>query len=110
MAYATHSAGGIYGPERHFLDLDELTPSLVGDALDAMVRHARAVRRLDPTAAWSSINANYLPPSGASLVHPHLQSAHDAHGLTGQRMLVERSRGWQERHGSYWAALVAPEA
>jgi UDPglucose--hexose-1-phosphate uridylyltransferase len=110
MAYATHSAVGIYDPERHFLDLDELTPAIVGDALTAMVRHARAVRRLDATAVWSSINANYLPPSGASLVHPHLQSAHDDCGLTGQRTLVEQSRAWQERHGPYWAALVDQEA
>jgi UDPglucose--hexose-1-phosphate uridylyltransferase len=110
LAYATHSAVGIYDPGRHFLDLDELTPALVGDALAAMVRHARAVRRLDPAAGWSSINGNYLPPSGASLVHPHLQSAHDACGLTGQRVLVERSRAWQERHGSYWTALVEQEA
>jgi galactose-1-phosphate uridylyltransferase len=110
MAYATHSAVGIYDPERHFLDLEELTPSLIGDALAAMVRHAQAVRRLDPAAQWSSINANYLPPSGASLVHPHLQSAHDACGLTGQRLLVQQSRAWQERHGSYWAALIEQEA
>ncbi len=85
MAYATHSAVGIYDPGRHFLDLDDLTPSLVGDALAAMVRHARAVRRLDPAARWSSISGNHLPPAGASLVHPHLQSAHDAYGLTSQR-------------------------
>lgn len=110
LAYATHSAVGIYDTERHFLDLDELTPSLVGDALTAMVRHARAVRRLDTTAVWSSINANYLPPSGASLVHPHLQSAHDAHGLTGQRLLVERGGHWHQQHGSYWSALVEQEA
>jgi UDPglucose--hexose-1-phosphate uridylyltransferase len=110
MAYATHSAVGIYDPGRHFLDLDELTPDLIGDALTAMVRHAQAVRRLDSRSAWSSINANYLPPAGASLVHPHLQSAHDAHGLTGQRLLVERSRDWMQRHGSYWAALVDTEA
>ena len=111
MAYATHSAVGIYDTERHFTDLDEMTPVLVGDALTAMVRHARAVRRFDPSALWSSINANYLPPSGSSLVHPHLQSAHDAHGLTGQRLLVERSRDWAERHGSsYWTALTEQEA
>ena len=111
MAYATHSAVGIYDTERHFTDLDEMTPVLVGDALTAMVRHARAVRRFDPSALWSSINANYLPPSGSSLVHPHLQSAHDAHGLTGQRLLVERSRDWTERHGSsYWTALAEQEA
>jgi galactose-1-phosphate uridylyltransferase len=110
LAYATHSAVGIYDPERHFLDLDELTPSLVGDALVAMVRHAQAVRRLDPTALWSSINANYLPPSGSSLIHPHLQSAHDDCGVTGQRTMVEGSRAWQDEHGSYWAALVDQEA
>lgn len=65
---------------------------------------------MDPAAQWSSINANYLPPAGASLIHPHLQSAHDAHGLTGQRLLVDRSRAWKERHGSYWTALVEQEA
>jgi UDPglucose--hexose-1-phosphate uridylyltransferase len=110
IAYATHSAVGIYDSGRHFIDLDGLTPSLVGDALAAMVRHAQAVRRLDPTAVWSSVNANYLPPSGSSLIHPHLQSAHDAHGMTGQRLLVERSRAWKEDRGSYWAALVDQEA
>jgi UDPglucose--hexose-1-phosphate uridylyltransferase len=110
MAYATHSAVGIYDPGRHFLDLDDLTPSIVGDALAAMVRHAQAVRRLDATAVWSSINGNYLPPSGASLVHPHVQSAHDAHGLTGQRVLAEKSKAWNERHGPYWAALAEQEA
>jgi UDPglucose--hexose-1-phosphate uridylyltransferase len=111
MAYATYSAVGIYDPGRHFLDLDELTPSLVGDALTAMVRHARAVRRLDPSAGWSSVNANYLPPAGASLVHPHLQSAHDSCGLTSQRLLVERAAAWRDEHGScYWADLVSQEA
>ena len=111
MAYATYSAVGIYDPGQHFLDLDELTPSLVGDALTAMIRHAQAVRRLDPSAAWSSVNANYLPPAGSSLVHPHLQSAHDTCGLTSQRLLVERAGAWQERTGwSYWTDLVEQEA
>jgi UDPglucose--hexose-1-phosphate uridylyltransferase len=68
------------------------------------------VRRYDPSAGWSSVNANYLPPSGASLVHPHLQSAHDAYGLTNQRVLVERSGEWAKGNGSYWAALVDQEA
>jgi len=111
LAYATHSAVGIYDPGRHFLDLDDLTPSIVGDTLAAMVRHAQAVRRLNPAALWSSINGNYLPPSGSSLVHPHVQSAHDAYGLTGQRFLVEQSRAWkEEQHGSYWTTLVDQEA
>jgi galactose-1-phosphate uridylyltransferase len=109
MAYATHSAVGVYDSERHFLDLQDLTPALIGDALIAMVRHAQAVRRYDPGAVWSSINANYLPPSGASLVHPHLQSAHDAYGLTQQRFLVDRCRAWTDGNRPYWATLVAQE-
>ena len=110
MAYATHSAVGIYDPARHFLDLDELTPELIGDNLAAVVRHAQAVRELDPEAVWSSINANYLPPSGSSLVHPHLQSAHDPCGLTVQRLLVERSGIWSELNGTpYWRTLIDQE-
>jgi UDPglucose--hexose-1-phosphate uridylyltransferase len=108
LAYASHSAVGIYDPGRHFLDLDELTGLLIGDTLAAMIRHAQAVRRLDPTAAWSSINANYLPPSGSSLVHPHVQSAHDSCGTTLQRMLVARSAAWPGS-GSYWQDLVEQE-
>ena len=108
MAYATHSAVGIYDTARHFLDLDQLSPHVVGDALAAMVDHARAVRRVDPSATWSSINANYLPPSGSSLVHPHLQSAHDACGLTAQRVLVEQSARWPGPT-PYWRALIGQE-
>jgi galactose-1-phosphate uridylyltransferase len=110
LAYATHSAVGVYDTDRHFLDLDDLTPTLISDALIAMVRHARAVRRFDPGAMWSSINANYLPPSGASLVHPHLQSAHDACGLTLQRLLVEQCGAWTKANRPYWASLVDQEA
>jgi UDPglucose--hexose-1-phosphate uridylyltransferase len=108
MAYSTHSAVGVYDPSRHFLDLDQMTAVVIGDALRAMVAHAVAVRRFDPGAVWSSINANYLPPSGASLVHPHLQSAHDEAGLSVQRELVERAGEWPG--ASYWADLVDQEA
>ncbi len=106
MAYATHSAVGIYDPARHFVDLPDLTPRLVADGIATLVEHTAAVRRADPQAAWSSINANYLPPSGSSLVHPHLQSCHDRVGLTVQRQLVAASR---QRGGSYLEELVAIE-
>ncbi len=108
LAYATHSAVGIYDPGRHFLDLDELTATLVGDALGAMLEHTRAVRKMDPSAGWGSINANYLPPSGSSLVHPHLQSAHDSCGTTAQRALVAHSAAWSGTR-SFWHELVTAE-
>ena len=90
MAYATHSADvGIYDPARHLLDLDSSSRTHRADNLAVVVRHAEAVRKLDPEAVWELDQRGQLllPPSGSSLVHPHLQSAHDPCGLTVQRLL-----------------------
>ncbi|WP_153505486.1 hypothetical protein [Cumulibacter manganitolerans] len=105
MAYSEYSSVGLYDTDKHFLDLPELTPQKVGDLLSAFVAYTKGVHGLRPM--WSSVNANYLPPSGSSLVHPHGQSAHDDIGTTTQRELVERSRAWDG--DSYWTSLVAQE-
>jgi galactose-1-phosphate uridylyltransferase len=106
MAYSEFSSVGLYDTDRHFVDLPDLTPRLVGDLLRALVDYTRAIHRIHPM--WSSINANYLPPSGSSLVHPHAQSAHDAIGTTLQRQLVERSAAWPGPD-PFWQTLLAQE-
>jgi UDPglucose--hexose-1-phosphate uridylyltransferase len=108
LAYSEFSSVGLYDTTRHFLDLPDLTASRVGDLLGALVDYTTALHRMRPM--WSSINANYLPPSGSSLVHPHAQSAHDDVGTTLQRLLVERSARWQASGGrSFWDELLAQE-
>lgn len=106
MAYSEFSSVGLYDTASHFQDLDELTGDRVGDLLTAFVAYTTGVHRLRPM--YSSVNANYLPPSGSSLVHPHGQSAHDDVGTTTQRELIERSNAW-EGERSYWEALVEAE-
>lgn len=106
MAYSEYSSVGLYDTQRHFIDLPDLTPRLVGDLLAAFVEYTGAVHRIRPM--WSSVNANYLPPSGSSLVHPHAQSAHDDIGTSFQRLLRERSEAWPGRR-SYWEDLVELE-
>lgn len=105
MAYSEYSSVGLYDTEKHFLDLDELTGEKVGDLLTAFVAYTQGVHGLRPM--WSSVNANYLPPSGSSLVHPHGQSAHDDIGTTGQRRLVDASNAWSG--DSFWSTLVEQE-
>ncbi len=100
LAYSTYSAVGIYDCTRHFVPIDEFDAALLGDALGAMVEHARDIRAFDPAAAYSSINANYLPPSGSSLIHPHLQSSHDYVPLARQAQLIERARLHREQGGA----------
>ncbi len=106
MAYSEFSSVGLYDTASHFLDLPELTPGRVGDLLAAFAAYTRGVNGLRPL--WSSVNANYLPSSGSSLIHPHAQSAHDGIGTTVQRNLVGLSRAWQGTE-SYWDALIAQE-
>src|SRR5690606_4590335 len=92
MAYSEFSSVGLYDTQSHFLDLPELTPQRVGDLLEALTDYTRDVHGVRPM--WSSLNANYLPPSGSSLIHPHAQSAHDDIGTTAQRRLVQLSEAW----------------
>lgn len=97
-AYARWSAVSIYSPGRHALALEEVTAELLAGNLAAQVEFARAVRRHDPAAAWSSVNANHLPPSGSSILHPHLQGIADPSPTTMQRLLAEVPR---ERFRAY---------
>ena len=106
MAYSEFSSVGVYDTAEHFLDLPELTAPRVADLLQAFTAYTRGVHGLRPM--WSSINANYLPPSGSSLIHPHGQSAHDDIGTTLQRELVQRSAQWPGEE-SYWDALLQHE-
>lgn len=106
MAYSEFSSVGLYDVNSHFRDLDQLDATTVGDLVAAMADYTRAVQRLRPM--WSSINANYLPPSGSSLAHPHAQSAHDDFGTTTQRNLVGRSDAWAGS-APYWQELVEAE-
>lgn len=105
MAYSEFSSVGLYDITRHFVDLDELTDERVGNLFSGFVDYTKGVHGLRPM--WSSVNANYLPPSGSSLVHPHAQSAHDDFGTSTQRRLIELSNQWDG--DSFWSQLTDAE-
>jgi UDPglucose--hexose-1-phosphate uridylyltransferase len=88
VPYAKWSSVSVYSAERHLLRLPELTPALVADNLRVQRESGRAVLALDPSAAWTSINANHLPPSGSSIFHPHLQGSANPQPTTMQRLLA----------------------
>jgi UDPglucose--hexose-1-phosphate uridylyltransferase len=86
-AYSSHSSVSVYSPDRHYLPLAAMTPTLIADNLRTQVSYARAVVAADPAARWASINANHMLPSGSSLFHPHLQGIVDPEPTTMQRLL-----------------------
>jgi len=94
----------------HFLKLSEYSPILLENGLNAALEFLKAVFRRDPEARFVTINANYLFPAGASLVHPHLQIlitpvAYSFHGR-----MIDACRAYYLKNGSpYHTDLVMEE-
>lgn len=91
----------------HFLQLHEFTPERIGNALLAMQQFMAAASRQAEDAAYATLNANYLFPAGASLVHPHFQLLMGPHPYGHQASLLSAWRDYQARHGSAYAADLA---
>jgi len=89
VPYSKYSSVSVYSPARHFLPLGELTPRLVADNLATQVEFVWNVAGHDGKAAWASVNANHMPPSGSSVFHPHLQGSVNPLPTTFQRLLAE---------------------
>ena len=94
----------------HFVRLDEFTRKTVYDALLAAQTHIRRVEKADSRARYHFIAWNYMPPSGGSLVHPHLQSNVGYFPTTYQKQILEASQQYREAKGTnYWSDLLAQE-
>lgn len=57
----------------HFVKLDGFTGSILNDAFTCCVEFLKGVSLKQENAVYQSINWNYLPLAGSSIVHPHLQ-------------------------------------
>jgi len=108
--YETHSAVVVMSPE-HYLSMQDLTPAVIRDSLEVGLEYLRAVAEKDPeNARYSSINWNYMPYAGGSLIHPHLQVVSGAEPCNLDRSMLEAAARYdRENHRSYWEDLIGAE-
>lgn len=59
--------------DQHFVTIDEFTAEKISDAVKCCVIYLQEVIKGQPEAVYQSINWNYLPLAGSSILHPHLQ-------------------------------------
>jgi len=59
--------------EKHFVGLDKIKPKLWKNCIEGCIRFFKVVHEKDPSARFPSINLNFFPTAGASLLHPHVQ-------------------------------------
>lgn len=108
--YDAHSAVAAMS-RAHYVPIDGFTPGMLRDALEASREYLTAVQRL-PETTFGLVYWNYLPASGGTQIHPHLQLfATDMPGNTLERELAATAAYAAAEGGSrsYWADLLAAE-
>ncbi|WP_017754285.1 hypothetical protein [Calidifontibacillus oryziterrae] len=71
--YSKHNGVVIFS-DQHYIKLEQFTTELIMDAFLAAQTYIQNVKGTDPKAKYASINWNYLPYSGGSVLHPHIQA------------------------------------
>jgi UDPglucose--hexose-1-phosphate uridylyltransferase len=94
----------------HFLPMENLTPGTMHDAFAAALYYIRRIAGLDPLAHYFSINWNYMPAAGSSIVHPHLQPNCGEVPTNQHRLQLEASRRYFSENGrTFWQDLLDAE-
>lgn len=96
--------------QKHGRTLDDIPSSLLFDAFSICLEFIRRCFEVDREARYFTINANFMPPAGASIVHPHLQIIGSPLPSTHHRLLLEKSLAYYRNNGScYWLDLIETE-
>lgn len=108
--YADASGVCIYGRDKHFIEIGKFGVELQAAALSNCAQYIRGYRAHNPSMIYSSVIQNYLPPAGASFVHPHLQAQIDVTPHQTTVDMLEGARRYRERAGNnYWEDLAREE-
>ena len=99
----------VLGP-RHLVRLPEMEPGWIAAGLRLARRFQRSVGERLPVARYRSTNWNFMPPSGGSLVHPHMQLVAGDRPYRYWAALTQAARAYREREGrDFWPGLVEAE-
>ncbi|MCF8062543.1 MAG: hypothetical protein K9M82_08510 [Deltaproteobacteria bacterium] len=96
---------------RHYIPMLDFTPELMASAFGFALEFFRRVERSGhPESVYHIINWNYMPPSGGSLIHPHLQVFSSSSAPNLMRQELEAAERYLERFGSnFWEDLTTAE-
>jgi galactose-1-phosphate uridylyltransferase len=108
--YDTLSAVAVMG-EEHYIPMTSLLPERIAAGFELCMTFFRTLDRAGhPESVYHLINWNYMPPSGSSIIHPHLQVFATSIAPQLMRLELDAARAYREAHGTnYWDDLVAAE-
>ncbi len=95
---------------KHFADLHEFTEDQIANTLNASIEYFKRVAKAYPKVKYPSFNWNHLPPSGASILHPHVQLVADERPThLCDQILKASTKYYGKNKSSYWLDLVKAE-
>lgn len=108
--YDTFSAVAIFS-EDHFKPLNDFQPELLRDGFCASRDYLVAARGAEPGASgYRTINWNYMPLAGGTIIHPHLQIIDGESGTNYHRRILDSSSKYAEQNSTpYWIDLIEEE-
>ncbi len=108
--YDVYCSVAVLSPDRHFIRLPEFDAGLIVNTFLGAQRYLQLVADYDERARWRFIGWNYLPASGGSLVHPHIQCDAGYRPTVFQKVLFEESYRWYAEFGTnYFEDLIRQE-
>jgi galactose-1-phosphate uridylyltransferase len=106
---------GTYGSvvvlcQEHFLHLNQFTPDIYKEGLEASIEIIRKTTAFDPNARYWQISQNFLLPGGSTILHPHLQVIGDPIPTNEMEWLLGASSSYQQENETlYWKDLIQME-
>jgi galactose-1-phosphate uridylyltransferase len=96
---------------RHFMPMTEITAERIAKAFRLAMEFFRRVHRIGhPESVYHIINWNYMPASGSSLIHSHLQVFASSVPPNLMREELEAAQAYLRNNGTnYWDDLVKAE-
>ena len=97
--------------DRHYIPMTEIEPRRIADGFRLALKYFRHLEDIKhPESVYHLISWNYMPASGSSIIHPHLQVFASSFAPNFLREKLEAAKSYMDKHGSnYWDDLVAAE-
>ncbi|GBF34958.1 hypothetical protein DCCM_4078 [Desulfocucumis palustris] len=108
--YEKHTAVVVMTP-RHYVPMREITVKLMLDSFNAGLEFLKIAAEKDPGGTgYCSINWNYMPYAGGSLIHPHLQVISGPEPSSYDGQMITAANEYKENNGAnFWDDLVKIE-
>lgn len=108
--YEKHAAIVIMSPQ-HYISMEDMDIKTMVDSFQASLTYLQRVAAADPIEGnYPSINWNYMPYAGGSLIHPHLHVLSGAEPTTFGGQLIHSSNEYYHQHRqNYWTRFIELE-